>query len=72
MATKKKRGIKAFFKRKEKDEGPTMEIGTPYGYKQNLHVGFDPATGQFQVSSFQPKIMYPVPKCHINLVSILN
>lgn len=42
----KKRGIKAFFKKKEKEE--VMSIGTPYAYKQNFHVGFDSATGQFQ------------------------
>lgn len=48
---KKKRGIKALFKKKEKDE-PQMSIGTPYAYKQNFHVGFDSSTGQFQVNKF--------------------
>lgn len=47
--TKKKRGFKAFWKKKDKEEAP-MEIGTPYAFEQNFHVGFDSKTGQFQVS----------------------
>jgi hypothetical protein len=41
----KRRGIFSFLKPKEEEP---LEIGTPYDYKQHLHVGFDPVTGTFQ------------------------
>jgi hypothetical protein len=46
---KKGRGLMSLFKKKEEEAAP-MEIGTPYGFNQNFHVGFDPTTGQFSVS----------------------
>lgn len=46
--TKKKRLLKGFFK-KRPQESAIKEIGMPYDYQQNFHVGFDSKTGQFQV-----------------------
>lgn len=45
---KKKGGILKMFGGKKKEK-QGMSIGTPYGFEQNFHVGFDPTTGQFQV-----------------------
>lgn len=44
----KKKRFKNPFAKKPK-EPAIKEIGMPYDYQQNFHVGFDTKTGQFQV-----------------------
>ena len=48
--TKKKGGFFSKLGKKKEKTGGGMSIGTPYGFEQNFHVGFDPTTGQFQVN----------------------
>lgn len=46
--------LKAFANKKDKkkgknppDDGPNLDIGAPYNFKRNFHVGFDHETGGF-------------------------